>query len=302
MFSEALSLQDYLASVIGGGVMSMEDWCNYGDRRRPKSRSTRRKPCDIAASSTTNATQNAAVTGLWPARHSYSYMEPSSLPPTACYQSSPLTAVILQSWFTDLSLGHLVYRYSFTDLSRPPSFFHRSISCPSQRLFYRYSFTDPSRPPSFFHGFISCPSQRLFYRYSFTDLSLSPSFFHGSISCPSQRQFYRYSFTDTSRPPSFFLRSLSCSSQQRFYRYSFTHRSRPRSHIRLVQHFTLNDPSRSSAMVICQYSSIQRLHLLSTIIAQVPPPVPVFVPAVYQIRLLINGTFFYVYYEMYGQP
>ena len=145
--------------------------------------------------------------------------EPSSLPTTACYQSSPLTAVILQSWFTEISLGHLVYRYSFTVPSRPPSFFHISISSPSQRLFYRYSFIDPSCPPSFFHI---------------------------SISSPSQRLFYRYSFTDPSRPPSFFLRSPSCPSQRRFFRYLFTHRSRPRSHI-LVQHFTLNNRSRSSA-------------------------------------------------------
>ena len=42
-------------------------------------------------------------------------------------------------------------------------------------------------------------------------------------------------------------RSLSCPSQRGFCRYSFTHRSRPHSHIRLVQHFTLNDLPRSSA-------------------------------------------------------
>jgi hypothetical protein len=44
LFSEALSFWDHMASVIGGGFMSMEDWCIHSDRRRQKGRSTLRKP------------------------------------------------------------------------------------------------------------------------------------------------------------------------------------------------------------------------------------------------------------------
>ena len=83
LFSEALSFWDYMASVIGDGVMGMEDWCNHNDRRRPKGRSTRTKPCHIATSFTTNATENAAVTGLVACQALLFLYEPSSLPPNA---------------------------------------------------------------------------------------------------------------------------------------------------------------------------------------------------------------------------
>ena len=56
LFSETLNFWDYMASVMGDGVMNMEDWCNHSDRKRPKGRSTGTKPYHIATSSTTNST------------------------------------------------------------------------------------------------------------------------------------------------------------------------------------------------------------------------------------------------------